>query len=66
MVEVGAKATGRHQLPRHGFVEAVEEGLVVGWGLRRGAGLLRCQTGQSLRRHSTLITFGFFHTGVGV
>jgi len=29
VVEVGPEAAGRHQLPRHGLVEAVEEGLAL-------------------------------------
>lgn len=34
VVQVGAEAPCRHQLPRHSLVEAVEEGLVLGRRLR--------------------------------
>lgn len=70
MVQVGPEASCRHQLPGHRLVEAVEEGLVLGWGLRRRSWLLSSRTWGHLPRRATLglvrLTSGFFHVAFNI
>lgn len=70
MVQVGAEAPGRHQLPRHCLVEAVEEGLVLCWGLGRRSWFLTHRPSRCPPSRSTVElirpTFGFLHTAVSI
>lgn len=70
MVQVGAEAACRHQLPGHRLVEAVKEGLVLGWGLRTRSHLLSSRPWSCLpwRSNLSLITVasGFFKAAVKV
>lgn len=70
MVQVGPEAAGRHQLPGHRLVEAVEEGLVLGRGLRRRSALLSRRPWIHLPRRPTLslvrLASAFFHAAVAM
>ena len=66
MVLVGTEAPRRYQLPRHGLVEAVEEGLVLGRSVRSRSCFLTHRPRRASAVELISSTFGSFHAAVSV